>query len=197
MSQILGDFIETFPPDHDALVLTFTPNSKRIKNPWRNQRLSAHFLAEYLVNFLPTQQENSEGDEQWIKEVKATVSYVANELLENAMKFNLEAAHYKVKFGIHFPQESEAIAVIFASNSIDRQSADKFQVFIQALLDSDPEELYVEQVESSADHENAEISGLGFLTMINDYQAKLGWKFEVIQSDPEILKVTTMAQVAV
>lgn len=197
MPHILGNFIETFPPDHDALVLTFTPNSQRIRNLWRNQRLSAHFLADYFANFLPVQSESPEGDEQWIKEIKGTVSYVANELLENAMKFNLETADYKVKFGIHFPKESEAIAVIFASNSVDRQGADKFQGFIQELLSADPEAFYMQQVEASAEDENAEISGLGFLTMINDYQAKLGWKFEVIQSDPEILTVTTMAQVAV
>lgn len=197
MPHILGDFIETFPPDHDALILTFTPNSQRIRNLWRNQRLSAHFLADYFANFLPVQPENPEGGEQWIKEIKGTVSYVANELLENAMKFNLATSDYKVKFGIHFPKEPAAIAVIFASNSVDRQGADKFQNFIQELLNADPEVFYMQQVEASAEDENAEISGLGFLTMINDYQAKLGWKFEVIQSDPEIIIVTTMAQVAV
>lgn len=197
MPQVLGDFIEIFPPDHDALILTFTPNSERILNLWRSQRLSAHFLADYFINFLPVQTEKYEGDEQWIKEIKSTVIYVANELLENAMKFNLENSDYKVKIGIHFLKKSDAIAVIFASNSVNREGADNFQDFIKELLNSDPEAFYMQQVEASAEDENADISGLGFLTMINDYQAKLGWKFEVIQSDPEILIVTTMAQVAI
>jgi hypothetical protein len=196
MSQILGNFIETFPPDHDALILTFTPNSQRIRDLWKKQRLSAHFLADYFVHFLPVQAENPQGDDQWVKEIKGTVSYVANELLENAMKFNLASSRYKVRLGIHFPKENtDAIAVIFASNSVNRQGADKFQHFIQELLDADPEAFYMQQVEASAQDENGEASGLGFLTMINDYQAKLGWKFEVVQTDPEIITVTTMAQV--
>jgi hypothetical protein len=35
--------------------------------------------------------------------------------------------------------------------------------------------------------------------MMNDYQAKLGWKFETIQkeSEPEAIAVTTMVQLAV
>jgi hypothetical protein len=33
--------------------------------------------------------------------------------------------------------------------------------------------------------------------MINDYQAKLGWKFEAIQNEPEAIAVTTMVQLLV
>ncbi|MDP8966289.1 MAG: ATP-binding protein, partial [Cyanobacteriota bacterium] len=45
--------------------------------------------------------------------------------------------------------------------------------------------------------ESESISGLGLLTMINDYQAQLGWKFETIQKDPEAIAVTTMVQLKV
>lgn len=197
MQETYGVFIEAFSPEHDSLELTFTPNSERIRNRWRSQRLSAHFVADYFTNFLPSDREKPEEDEQRIKETKGAVSYVANELLENAMKFNLEASKHKVKFGIHFLDDSETIAVMFATNIIDRPGAEKFKDFIKELLASDPEEFYVQQIEASAEDENAEMSGLGFLTMINDYQAKLGWKFETICSEPEIIAVTTMAQVAV
>jgi hypothetical protein len=40
-------------------------------------------------------------------------------------------------------------------------------------------------------------SGLGLLTMMNDYLAKLGWKFETVQQDPEVIAVTTMVRLAV
>ncbi|MGD1907886.1 MAG: DUF6272 family protein [Leptolyngbyaceae cyanobacterium] len=196
MPQIFGDFIETFPPDHDSLELTFTPTSQRIQNLWRNRRLSAHFVADYFTNFLPSGKGNLAAENQ-IKEAKGAISYVANELLENAMKFNFATASYKVKFGIHFLDTAEIIAVLFASNSIEQAVAQKFQEFIQELLASDPESFYMRQIEASAEDENADMSGLGFLTMINDYQAKLGWRFEPVSSDAEIWAVTTMAQIKV
>ena len=196
MNQTFGDFIQAFPPNHDSLELSFTPTSERIKNRWRNQRLSAHFMADYIANFLPLDKDNPE-EEKRIKEIKGAVSYIANELLENAMKFNLETSNSQVKLGVHFLDTAELIMAIFTKNSIDLNSTEKFQVFIQTLLASDPEELYIQQVEASVEEENAEMSGLGFLTMINDYQAKLGWKFEARPSTPDIITVTTMAQVRV
>ncbi|MGC8711268.1 MAG: hypothetical protein ACP5RH_02650 [Leptodesmis sp.] len=40
-------------------------------------------------------------------------------------------------------------------------------------------------------------SGLGLLTMMTDYLAKLGWKFETINTDPQIILVTTMVQLMI
>ena len=196
MCQIFGEFIETFPPDHDSLELSFTPTSERIRTLWRNRRLSAHFVADYFTNFLPLDKDNPQ-EEQRIKETKGAISYISNELLENAMKFNLEVVKYKVKLGVHFLDEPDLIAIMFATNSVNHQGAKKFQAFIQKLLTSDPEEFYMQQVEASAEAESVEMSGLGFLTMVNDYQAKLGWRFEPIKSDPTVITVTTMAQVSV
>ena len=33
--------------------------------------------------------------------------------------------------------------------------------------------------------------------MMNDYQAKLDWKIEIIQKDPELVTLTTMVQLTV
>jgi len=196
MPQIFGNFIETFPPEHDSLELNFTPNSLSLKKRWRSNRLSAHFIADYFSNFLPVD-EDDPVQERRIKESKGAVSYVANELLENAMKFNNPTTSFKIKFGIHFIEEAEVTAVLFVTNSVSGEGLDKFQGFIQELLSSDPEELYVQQIEKSAEDENGEASGLGFLTMLNDYSAKLGWKFETIQEEPKIIAVTTMVLVPV
>ncbi len=196
MYKTFGDFIKAFPPDRDSLELSFTPTSERIKHRWRSQRLSSHFIADYFVNFLPLAEGDPEAERR-IKETKGAVSYVTNELLENAMKFNLEAANSKVRFGIHFIDDDEIAAVMFASNQVNRAGAEKFQIFIEKLLSADPEEMYLQQVEASVEDENAEMSGLGFLTMLNDYQAKLGWQFEALPSDPDVFSVTTMAQVKV
>ncbi|ESA36185.1 hypothetical protein N836_08530 [Leptolyngbya sp. Heron Island J] len=196
MHQIFGDYINVLPPDRDSLELSFTSTSEDIKNLWRNQRLSAHFLANCFINFLPLDENNPE-EEQRIKEAQGSISYVANELIENAVKFNLEAVSHQVKLGIYFLESSELIAVIFATNTVDKTQAETFQTFIKKLLASDPQELYIQQLEASANDHDSTQSGLGFLTMINDYQARLGWKFESLSTIPDLIAVTVMAQVIV
>lgn len=196
MHQIFGDYINVLPPDRDSLELSFTSTSEDIKNLWRNQRLSAHFLANCFINFLPLDENNPE-EEQRIKEAQGSISYVANELIENAVKFNLETSNHQVKLGIYFLESPELIAVIFATNTIDKAQAEIFQTFIKQLLVSDPQEMYVQQVEASAQNNDFSRSGLGFLTMINDYQARLGWKFEPLPTLPDVIAVTVMAQLTV
>ena len=196
MPQIFGDFVESFPPAQDSLELTFTPNSLPIKKRWRSNRISANFMADYFSNFLPVD-EDDPAQKRRIKESKGAVSYVANELLENAIKFNNQGTNFKIKFGIYLIEEADLTAVLFATNSVSAEGLDKFQQFIQELLCSDPEKLYVQQIEKSAEEENSEASGLGFLTMINDYSAKIGWKFEIVQKDPKMIAVTTMVLVPV
>jgi hypothetical protein len=196
MPQIFGDFVESFPPAQDSLELTFTPNSLPIKKRWRSNRLWANFMADYFSNFLPVDEEDP-AQKRRIKESKGAVSYVANELLENAIKFNNQETNFKIKFGIYFIEEADLTAVLFATNSVTAEGLDKFQKFIQELLCSDPEKLYVQQIEKSAEEENSGASGLGFLTMINDYSAKIGWKFEIVQKQPKMIAVTTMVLVPV
>jgi hypothetical protein len=195
VTQIFGDFIQQFPPEHDSLELTFTPSSRPIKQRWRNNRLSAHFVADYLSSFLPVDEDDASSEKR-IKQSKGAVSYVANELLENAIKFTDDTSSYKVKFGIHFIEEVEVTAVIFASNCAKSEVANKLQEFIKELLSSDPNDLYLEQLEKNAETES-ETSGLGLLTMINDYSAKIGWRFETIPGNVDAILVTTVAQITV
>lgn len=196
MPQIFGDFVESFSLAQNSLELTFTPNSLPIKKRWRSNRLSANFMADYFSNFLQVD-EDDPAQKRRIKESKGAVSFVANELLENAIKFNDLGTNFKIKFGIYFIEEADMTAVLFATNSVSAEGLDKFQKFIQELLCSDPEKLYVQQIEKTAQEENSEESGLGFLTMINDYSAKLGWKFEIVQKEPKMIAVTTMVLVPV
>ncbi|MBD0343963.1 MAG: hypothetical protein ICV63_03840 [Coleofasciculus sp. Co-bin14] len=72
---------------------------------------------------------------------------------------------------------------------------ESFQAYIKELTTSDPSELYMHQLENSAVDESE--SRLGLLTMMNDYLAKLGWKFETLQKDSQVITVTTMVELAV
>ena len=118
------------------------------------------------------------------------------------MKFNYAESKLKVKFAIYFlekrsEEDSGITVVLLATNSLSPVAQEKFQAFLVELFAGDPEILYITQVEKSLSEENAQSSGLGFLTMINDYSAKLGWKFETVSVEPEVLTVTTMVQIKV
>lgn len=189
MNQIFGDFIEP-TPSQEYLIIGFSPSSIPLKQRWRNNGLSADFLADYLTTFFPGTQEDASALTRQA-EVKSAVSYIANELLENAMKFNDENSHYPIDIKLQLEQDGLIFSV---ANSIPPSAVDNFQGYIQKLLVCDPSEMYIEQLEKNAADDNCTASGLGLLTMLNDYSAKMGWKFETVQEDPEVIAVTTMVQ---
>jgi len=192
MTQIFGDFIEP-SASQEYLIIGFSPSSVPLKQRWRNNGLSADFLADYLTTFFPGNQDEPSTIERQA-EIKSAVSYIANELLENAMKFNDETSEYPIDIKLQL----ESDGVIFSvANSISPQAVDKFQAYIQQLLASEPSELYIQRLEKNAADESCTNSGLGLLTMLTDYTAKLGWKFQTVHQDPEVIAVTTMVQLTV
>ncbi|MCM0590024.1 MAG: DUF6272 family protein [Gloeotrichia echinulata DVL01] len=197
MSQIFGEFIEEFPPNHHCLELTFNTVSRTSQRQWRNHRLCAYYIADYFANIVSIDKDDPDGANR-IKECKNSISYIGNELLENAVKFQEMNDDYPVTFGIYYIEDSEKLtAVIFTNNSINAHGVAKLQAFIQELLSSDTQELYVQQLEKIAAEEDSKSSGIGLLTIINDYSAKLGWEFELESTDTQIMTVTTMAQIIV
>jgi hypothetical protein len=191
MSQIFGEFIEKDCNQQEYLQIGFSPSSISLQERWRNNGLSADFLADYLSTFFP-----GEDDEALDKrsEVKDAISYVANELLENAMKFSYAPAHHPVSITMQLDAQRVRF---YVTNSLDPQSLPGFQQFIEELLAGDPDELYTERLIKNAEGEGDGESGLGFLTMLNDYHAQLAWKFDVYAGDPAATVVTTMVQLAV
>ncbi|NJN20808.1 MAG: ATP-binding protein [Leptolyngbya sp. RL_3_1] len=196
MSQILGDFVEAFPANHHVLELRFTLAMDQGKNPWNNQLLSAHFLADYLAALLPMEA-NTPAAEPAVKDIKGAIAYIANELLENAIKFHAEQTSNTVRLGGLVLSKPEATVVIFTTNTAAQEDAQKFQVFFQTLLASDLDELYIQQVEASTTEDNLGGSGLGFITIMNDYQAKVGCELTPLLAQPETVRVTTMAQLKI
>ncbi|MEP0777390.1 DUF6272 family protein [Microcoleus sp. ZQ-A2] len=193
MTQIFGDFSDNLPDGQEGLTMVFSPTSVSLKQRWRNNGLSADFMADYFATFFPGSEEaNSETATQ--NQVKSAVSFIANELLENAMKFNDESLPQQIS--IRLQMDSHRL-VFLATNSVHPQRVKKFQQFIQELSTSDPSELYLHHLEKDTENINENHSGLGLLTMINDYQAKLGWKFEMVDQNPDALAVTTMVQLTV
>lgn len=191
--RILGDFIQDLPPSQEYLILSFSPGSIPLRQRWRNNCLSADFLADYLSTFfLSDEHQQVECDKQ--AEVKSAVSYIANELLENAMKYGVEMSPFPISIQIHLNPD---LIVFQLTNSIPCEHTLKFQKQIETLLSGDPGELYIAQLEKNALEEDSEESGLGLLTMLSDYGAKLGWKFEFLPEQATEMTVTTMVQLKI
>ena len=191
MNQIFGCYVDK-PLTQDELTLKFSPSSISIKERWRNNGLSADFMADYLTTFIPND-ENEEQRKSRQIEIKSAASYIANELLENSMKY----CDMSTKFPITIQLQLDADQIrFFVTNSIPKPTLEKFQNFIQELIESDPNDMYINQLEKSAEAEEGTSSGLGLLSMVNDYSAMLGWKFQMVQEKPEIIAVTTMVQLA-
>lgn len=192
MVQVFGEFSEVPLNSREYMTFGFVPSFVHRRLQWRNNGLLADLLADYLTTlFPPDVSEPSLFKSQ--NKIKKTVSHIANELLENAMKYNDDTSDYSIN--IQFYLCSDRL-ILCLTNSISPRQVEKFQSFIQELLNTDPEELYVLQMTRSWEDENMTTSGLGLLMMIYDYGAKLGWKFVTVQKEPEIIAVTTMVQLA-
>ena len=191
MAQIFGDFIEVKEGGGEYLKICFHPASAPLQQRWRNNGLSADFLAGYLSTFFPGDDPVS-NDRQ--TEIKDAISYIANELLENAMKFSYASSNPTVS--IEMILEAENIS-LYTINSFDPGTIQHFQQFIQRVLTEDTNALYLEQLERNAEDDGDDSSGLGFLTIFNDYGANMAWRFSDGDQDGDDVTVTTMVRLAV
>lgn len=188
MAQIFGEFTEKFSDRSEFLVLGFSPSSLPIKLRWKTNGLSADFLGDYVRNFFPG---DTNADINKQTEIGAAVSFIANELLENAMKYSDENAGQPVNLEVHLFSER---LVFLSKNSVHKDAIARFQSYIQEIITGDIGEMYISQVEKSVAHEEEVSSGLGYFTMIMDYEAVLGWKFEQAENNTLVTIVTTMVQ---
>lgn len=185
--NIVGKYEDVPLDDLEYLSLVFSLASLSIQERWRNNLLSASFMADYFSSFFP-------GNETGIRaisakaEVHSLIKYIANELLENCVKFHHNPER-KVIMTLYLQDER---LIFLARNSINPLNLEAFTKYIQTLCDNDPTELYFQQLEKNALDENNHSSGLGLLTMMHDYGSHLGWKFEEDNGD---IVITTQVQV--
>jgi len=195
MNQIFGHFIENLPPREEYLSLGFSPSHLPLKKRWQNNGLSADFIADYFKIFFISKQEKEgkeqkgEDNELIVENLCNAVKYIANELLENAMKFQDETVPFTAK--IAFSLYGDRL-IFCVTNGLPENQVDYFKKFINRLLSEEPDELYLQAMRSNAKKGVEEPSQLGLLSMICDYSAKLGWKFETLPTHPPMLVVSTM-----
>lgn len=191
MNQTFGDFIVQQEGHGEYLKIGFQPTSVPLQQRWRNNGLSADFLAGYVSTFFPGEDSAATARQA---DIKDAISFIANELLENSMKFSFASSQHTVTIEMFL--DADAIR-LYTVNCIAPDRIQPFQQFIRRLLSEDTNALYTEQLERNAEGENDSGSGLGFLTMINDYQTTLAWHFSRHPSESGDIGVTTMVRLPV
>lgn len=186
-----GTLTDGIPTSDEFLTLKFSPSSIPRKQRWNNYGLSADFLGDYFAAFFPG---DSIPDSKINHRdtVKAAVSYIANELLENAVKYSDETAHRPISISLYLYDRHITFHTI---NYANLSATERYQQFIQELITSDVDEMYIRQLEKTGLGEGC--SNIGILTMMNDYAARFGWKFQSLETLPGMMEVNVFADLDV
>ncbi len=181
---LYGDYIESkCPAEHS--ILHFEASTLNIDELWENGFQSASFLSKFWGNFF------SAHDEEVKADIENSVRYIAAELIGNAVKYGYRP-DLAIKIVLSVP-DSEIH--IFVKNKVGSINALEYQNLIRQLLSSDPEKMFIDQMEQIAIDSNTK-SCIGFLTILLDYGGNLGWKFEV-EDNSETMTTTTTVRLPV
>jgi hypothetical protein len=175
-----GDFTELVTDEgREGLTIVFSPTSTSLKERWKNNSLSADFMGDYFANFYAAENAGESGRRETIK---SAVSFVANELIENAMKFSdVESVPISIRLTL-----LDGELVFCATNGTSVSSAARYQAAVKTLLSADLWAEY-ERRASLTD----ESSGVGLLAMLTDYSARIGWRF-LMRDELRFLVTTTV-----
>ena len=151
---------------------------------WRRVSLSSDFLARYYSYYFPYR-EKARGTLSR-DSAENSISFVLNELVENTAKYS-DAEDKNVGIRVWL---LESVLLFSVSNYITGKLFGPFHSLAQEILGGNAEELYLKRLEKNTE-EGGGGSGLGYLTLINDYGINLGFKFE--KAGEDLFKVTVQA----
>ena len=190
--EICGDFADSGVKHGEYVTLVFSPQSAPLRQRWRNNGLSADFLGDFVTTFFPGE-ENAQGTVRKQAEIRSAVCYVANELLENAMKFHERGVDFPVEINVVLNTDSVRLELV---NATSPQRAEEYRQWVSKCAGGDSAEMLVACMEANAASDVKVNSGLGLLTILNDYRAKFGWKFELLCEPEALTSVTTQVVLA-
>jgi hypothetical protein len=157
--------------------------TEQLSLKWAHCTICADFLSQWYSNVL-----SAHGFAGKLNDAAHSISYMANELIENAIKFRA-GGDVEVHAGL-----AENLFVLEIGNTISTETSHKFQELLEEITNGDPGELLIQRIEANAAGESSG-SGLGLLTLMNDYGAKISWRFEKKDTMADALvHLTTVAQ---
>jgi hypothetical protein len=146
---------------------------------WRLSGVTSDFLAEAMA--LPYT-----GSKTRHANIHHSIEYLSNELIENALKFR-EPSDVFIEACV-----AADTFLMRVRNQIGPETSARFQHLLADILSEDPGERLIRQIEENA-ASDASGSGLGILTLLADYGARLAWEFEA--SDDRRVQLTTTASI--
>ena len=115
-----------------------------------------------------------------------------NELIENLAKFS---ANKQQPVSVEINHYGELLTVT-TENEAARPQATALRARLARMATTDPEELFLEQLEHTASSDRA-ASGLGLINLKKDYGARLAAEIRAVPDDPERFVVTLQLELDV
>jgi hypothetical protein len=184
--MVIGQYKENYTLEDGELRLRFYLESFPVE--WEQMGVLADFFSNYMASYFPP--EAVQKGYLTTTEVVGIAGYALNELFENAIKFN-----YNGEVNVSIGLENEEL-ILLITNYMATTDLDSFQEKLNELAQDDIAELLIRKVEQNF-VENKGSSGLGLLSLIQDYKAVLGWKFEKLEDVSGPVVVNTMARLSV
>ena len=119
-------------------------------------------------------------------DARHSIGYLANELVENAVKFRsggdvtISTALEGDEFTFRLTNDTSATTAVGS------------EALLGELTSRDPGDLLIERIEANALDPDSSGSGLGILTLMNDYGARIGWDFSQ-ETEPANVRIQTVA----
>ena len=131
---------------------------------WHHCSATADFLGDFFAAQI-------RASDSATNEIRHAIGYLVNELLENTVKFR---APGDIEIEASFEEGNFELRVL---NLVPSETAARFQGLLSEITGRDAGELLIERIEQNAADPSSSGSGLGLLTLMSDYGARLGWKF--------------------
>lgn len=147
---------------------------------WRHSGLTSDFLAEAMAL-------RFSGSKALHTNIRHNIGYLSNELIENAVKFK-QPGKITIEACV-----VDDVFLMRVHNKINTETSGRFQKILINMLSVDPGELLIRQIEANAASDTGG-SGLGLLTLLADYDARMSWEFET--SGVDRVRLTTTASLA-
>ena len=174
---MISEQIGNYCLDEDLLkdqfrISAFYTKALHLSSNWRRCGMTADFWSKYYASDFNHKTMNK-------KDFQNMISFVLNELIENVGKY-CDVKESDVTIKVFFHQSGKCVLKI--DNLLTPQASHQFKDAVKELFTTDLDDLYIQRLESNL--ETGEGSGMGYLTMIQDYGVSLGFNFvEGFQSD--------------
>ena len=148
---------------------------------WAHCSATADFLADFYAG---VQQENR--SEAQTKELRHGIGYLANELVENVVKFRT-VGDVEIEAGLEAGD-----FLLRISHWISPETSARFQALLSDVTAGDPGDLLIQRIEANAAGGSG--SGLGLLTLMSDYGVRMTWNFQPAETGDHRVHLETLAR---